>query len=453
MMEDSFEHNIKDTLSNPPEFDFNDKPWIIAKSKIDQELKFRRYGKYLLVLTLLLVALSVLLTSLWYNNIFNGITQSKENSFLQNSKNKQTEVFADTVFKETYVYIHDTVTKTIYVHTEPKPVNYAISYTPGFSISPLSLSLSLFANNRFEPSKPNYFANSDFAKNSRNAILGINSFNELYVDYLPASLNSLNTNLKINKLKNFSELPSKLMMLKSHKKATINDLLLYNKWLRKLTNKVAKEKQTPRYKINRFFNGFKIAGYEIEPSLGTMMSIVLSKPQFGVFTGIDSKILFKNRMKFTAGINWTNFQGEFKVKDISENDFAPVPETNGFYDGLHWDNSYLLLPVGFEYHFVSKNSIYPFLGAGMAIKFNNINTLNYEFHTKDGDFEEYKIIKSFNEPTVVSNYWLKTGLNYDFNYHFGSSFEVSYLWDKNSHDYNFLKMRAFIFALNSHYRF
>jgi hypothetical protein len=226
----------------------------------------------------------------------------------------------------------------------------------------------------------------------------------------------------------------------------------YNIWLIELARKSEKNRKSLTYKLNKIFTGFSVSGYELEPNIGSLISVALRKNEFNFIAGIDTKVLFHNGLKLVSGLKWSTYNGEFKPGEIEKNDFPPAPENEDIFDGINVNESYFILPVGLEYHFYHSKSIHPYVGLGWALRFGIKNSYEYEFHDIE-TYKEYNITKVFNKSLESENYWLKSGISYDFNYNFGSAIEASYYFGPNDYKYTHNRLRALIFTLNMHYRF
>jgi len=448
-MEDSFEHIIKDKLINHPDFDFNEKSWIVAKSRLDNERKLRKYGIYAFIVAMILATFATLIGKVLYDN---RVKELKNKIEILNNKNNQTSlILTDTIYKDKIVFIHDTLYKTIYTEQNSHDLQ---------DIS--NLSLGIFSQNQI----------------AFNTVLlrGIGTLNKLsHIGFTELGLyRSLQNNsiLQMNKLsssnsdliddissldenrfsKNVLKLPIRFQLINHDLKNRITRDYSYTKWLNDLTRKVVDDKKTLTYKFSKFLTGFKVYGYEVEPLAGSMVSFALNKTEFSFFTGLDTKVLSQNGLKFTAGLRWINYKGEFKAKDIKVNDFPPLPDNVDIFDGIYVSESFWLLPVGIEYQFNHKRKLRPFLGLGWEMRFGILNSYKYEYHDIK-TYDEYIIAKDFERAAEFRIYWFKTGLNYDYNYHIGSSVEASYHIGLTNYTYNHDRIKALSFTFNTHYRF
>jgi len=438
-MNDVNENIIKKYLTNPPEFEYNEKPWIIAKSRLDYTRKLKRFGLFAIILGALLIGLTAFIGEYWYNKRINDKISINSMSNKQTRNKLDLLTKTDTVYKEKIIYIHDTIYKTIYSikHVSPSP----------------SEMVSINLNNRLKsksifPLRRNFLLDR-LSKGKSNSPYSFSSivYSKPIMSEIPN--NSKNTQ---HHYSSFEKIPIKLLLLPFNRNLEYGNNYRYNKWINELARKVAKEKGTLKYKINKFVLGFNIVGYEIEPKIGAMYSLSFKKSTLGLFTGINGKALLENGIKFTVGVNWIDFHGEFKAGSISNSDFPEVPNNGDIFDGIYMDYSYWLLPIGVEYHINHSNAFHPYIGIGWAMKFGVTDLIKYEFHDIK-TYQEYKINKSFVESNNYNNYWIKSGIVLNWNKKYSNSLEFAYYFGNKSYNYDYLKMNSLILTLNAKYRF
>lgn len=448
-MNDIDENIINKHLNNPPEFEYSEKPWVVAKSKLDYERKIKRFALWGFLLGFLLLGILALIGNYWYNKRFQDYKNTINTAEKTTIEKAQLITNIDTVYKEKIIYIHDTLYKTI-------KITKTIS-------SPYDSRLGYINRNRLSSSIPipGYNSNSIFSTNRsdiiNNRIYGKASLPSGYsaLSYSNPILNTKSNNSVSKKqvrINDFDLLLIKLNYLKYKRKIGYSDDYQYQKWLENLAKSVAKEKGTFKYKFNKFMTGFNPVGYEIEGQTGGAYSLTFKKSNIGIFTGLNGKVLFENGLKATIGINWVDYHGEFKAEDINPGDFPNVPNNGDIFDGIYMDNSYWLLPIGIEYHINHNKAIHPYFGIGWAMKFGVEDVIKYEFHDID-TYKEYITNKSIDESMSFKNYWIKTGMEFNWNKKFSNSFELSYYVSNKKYEFNFSKLNYLVLNLNTKYRF
>ncbi len=434
---------IKKQLNNPPEFEFNEKPWIIVKSRLTYDRKLRKVGAFALLSGILLLGLMAIVGNYWYNKklqIYKNTTNTVDNI----RKNRHEIIFnTDTIYKEKIIYIHDTLYKTIKIVKPISPIpteNNIVS----LNMHKLNNYKSIFSIGR-----NNFFNNFNYKIGGLPLTLGFtNNSNRIQNNSIPY----YREQNKQSRLNEIERLMFKLNLIKYKRNIGYGQNYQYNKWLNELASKVAKEKRTLKYKMSKFLSGFNEVGYEIEPKIGGVYSLVFKKSNIGLLTGLNSKVLFENGIKAAIGVNWIDYHGEFKAVDIVDGDFPKTPNNGDIFDGIYFDNSYWLLPLGLEYHFNYQKTFHPYIGIGWAMKFGIKDIIKYEFHDIK-TYKEYKINKTFDESFDYSNYFLKTGIEYNWNKNYSNSLEFSYYFSNKTYKYNYSKLNNLFLTLNVKYRF
>ncbi len=444
-MNDIDENIIKEKLTNPPDFEYTDKPWIIAKSRLDFNRKLRRYGIYTLAFLFLLTASLVAIGRYWYISKLDKINEERlklTNKILPNGSN-----IKDTVYQEKIVYVHDTIFKKVYINTGNKKKSLNRNLPGFFPVSIYNKNLvGLFYKPDSRLARLNYLnAGSIRIFSGLTAIKKSESIGNLYTK------NNTESSENKQKWNPVIKLSTKRLFVKNNPKIINSDDYLYKQWLINLSKKIAKKKNSPSYKLEKMLNGFNVFGYDLGIEGGGLLSLS-GVPSTGYVMGISGNLLFENGFKFTTGVKFIINNGEYRTQNISSQDFPPAPDTKDIFDGIYFNSSFWVIPVGFEYHFVKVGKIYPYMGMGWAMKSGTLNTVEYELHDIN-TFEEYKISNSFNGPVDLNNYWIKTGLNMNFSNRIGSSLEASYLFGTKKYEYNYLKLRSLIFSANVYYRF
>ncbi len=444
-MNDIDENIIKDKLTNPPDFDYNDKPWIIAKSRLDYTRELRKYGIYILAFLFLLTASLLAIGNYWYTSKLKKINDNRlksTNKVLPNGSNVR-----DTVYQEKIVFIHDTIFKKVYVNSGNKKKSLNRNLPGFFPVSTYNKNLvSLFYKPDSQPAFLNYLN-----PGSIRIFSGLTAIKKS--DFIDNLYNENNAEGSENKQKwnPVIKLSTKRLFVKNNPKIIDTDDYLYKQWLINLSRKIAKKKNSPSYELVKMLNGFNVFGYELGVEGGGLSSLS-GVPSTGYVMGISGNLLFENGFKFTTGVKFIINNGEYRTQNISSQDFPPAPDTKDIFDGIYYNSSFWLFPVGFEYHFVKIGKIYPYLGMGWAMKSRALNTVEYELHDIN-TFEEYKLSNSFRGSVDPNNYWIKTGLNMSFSNRIGSSIEATYLFGTKKYEYNYLKLRSLIFSANVYYRF
>ena len=444
-MNDIDENIIKDKLTNPPDFDYSDKPWIIAKSRLDYTRKLRKYGIYTLALLFLLLAFLLAIGSYWYTSKLKKINEDRlksTNELFPNNSNT-----TDTVYREKIVFIHDTIFEKVFVDTGKKKKSLNRNLSSPFHVSMYNNNLLNLAKNSGKGIKLSVFSNPAMqGLFTRLTAIGNNN-----ILYNPLTESNTVKKEKVQRWSQLLKLPLRMSQINyKRKNISISDYL-YKKWLADLSNKITKRKNSLSYKLSKALNGFNIFGYEIKGEAGGLISLS-GVPSTGYVMGLSGNLLFENGFKFTIGMDFIANQGEYKTQNISSQDFPPAPDTKGIFDGVYFNSSYWLVPVGFEYHFIKIGKIYPYLGIGWIVKSGTLNTLEYELHDIN-TFKEYKLSNAYHMPADLNNYRIKTGLNINFSDKTGSSLEASYLFGNKKYEYNYQKLRSLMFSAIVYYRF
>ncbi len=450
-MYDSFEHRIKEKLSNPPKFKYSDKPLAIAKFKLENNKKLRVLWVFAIIISALFFVSGFLLNNFIYeNNKHKSISHSTSKA-LNNITKKDFILKNDTVYKEKIIYIHDTFYEKNFYDKVNNENNNDFVYGnlvhfsslvpfPHYFNSHFSNINNKFNFNYYRYIQPSFLSTNFFPNN--------NTSSNIYSNKNIMDNSGSKTHDKWN---NIAKLSLKTYFL-TYNRHFDTSFFLYLQWLNNLAKEELMKRKSLDFKLKKFFTGFEPAGFEIESMGGGLLSMVFSKPEMSIYTGLNGKVLFHNGTKFTIGVRWISYHGEFKSANIGEYDFPPKPNNKDIYDGIYFDQNYFLVPIGLEYHIRHNRIFNPYIGMGWALKYYVSNLIKYEFHDIN-TFEEFKITQSLKKPMDYTNYWFKTGVNYSFNRKFGSSLEASYFFSTKKYNYNFLNLNAFSLSLNAYYRF
>lgn len=446
-MKDSFENNIKGKLEEIALPEFQDRHWDKMKLRMKKEEKKSPKGIFVPFWALgglLLAPLLLLVFLMNYHNSTNreisklktDFNQIKENSNLQNNEQNKTIKSITTIY--------DTIRKVTII--EDFQYNKTSSQTKPRSIyfNPYSIKEDLFT----DKSNTSLFSNINYPINSYN----FNFTNSLYNSKEHSTGRQEKDKEKLNNgFKNNRVIEGELHALQLEKGIVLNEdrnILGLNS----INFKNTKKKKFKDYMAPLLPTGF---GLSVKGGLGVFP---INESDSKIYTtGIQANIAYNKNLSLIVGLDYLRHTSEVEFEYVENQlDFPDAPFIENPTDeiqNISGEFTYLQVPFGVQYLFLSKKKFHPILEGGMVSYKSLKSNLTYEL-TNSSD-EEYYITQNniLNKKFKVDDAWMGLGIQYDFNKNLGVKLMGKTQFALNKRQYSFERHRYIFTDLSFTYKF
>lgn len=428
-MEDNFEKKVRQSMTNPPEYPFDDKLWADMDKRLEQQPSRKGVGFWVWLPYFLLLLLGTG-SGYMYHLLNEHKTQLSQLETLVSTN--QTHTNAETVHKTTYVF--DTIYKQIIiqeyqqaersVHTENQQLS-AEWLNLGLASAQLNRGL-LKSRNAFSDSSLSYLGNTPTNELSLSPFANAQSAAPLLASDLMSTeaLDMLDFDIGLDYERNFG-LPT-LLPTPEHQQRFINQL---------------RKAVTPN-------------SYALSTHAGSFAALNIPLSEIQNFAlGFDGVIQMSDHWDILIGGEYliNNFKQSFENGEMPDPSLFPLIPPSNVGDNLHeiyGKFQYLQIPFGIKHNFKYSGKVKPYLSAGLTASSVIKSDLIYEY-INNGN--EYTLINPnlLSSKLKLMNGWASVGVTYDWKERWAliaelsSQFDISNaLFNYNYEEINFLKFRV-----------
>ena len=428
-MENNFESNLRDSLSNPPDFPFDEKMWEAIEPRIDQPTSNKKQMLAGLLPFILLALIPAGFAGFFYTK-YN--TALEKNSFFEQQLQNQQTLLIDTVYQKHVTIVYDTIFKKVTIeemrYSNEKAYNNEL---------PAKHPKGEFAN------KVGSFLTSPYSVfNSKNSHLRkrLNESNPF--SFLLNPSGELREEA-VNEPFDLKSLIAFLPMLDSEFLNTSEvDLTLPSVDARK-----KKQRKTGSYYLMQM----KPDRYSISANGGTFMAFSSLK-ESNWNTSLQGEIGYGKKISLVFGAELLSYGLKLeKDDDMSELPEPPDDVLGGTLKEIYGDFKFFQVPFGLKYSLFPKSRFRPFLGGGLISRKSIKSQLEYEM-IATGD--EYYLSSPNLLPGSfgIEAYWGAVGLQVGITKKINLMFESGTQIDLDSGTYPYENLRLLKFNAGIKYQ-
>lgn len=424
-MENNFDENLKNILSNPPNFPVDSETRAQFIQQLDtvaiptQPAKNNDWKKAALLLAFLLMggAFGYLFSKFQTLN-----SQLLEKNQLQNTK------ILDTIIQKQVTVIYD----TIYISEGNKQ---------------LTTNRNTY-NSNYQPFQK-HLLNSNFYNIFTASLTAPNLFDQkinLLTDYAVASTwkkvnTRSNKSLKdIDDKKGVANQPISLLKTNHLNNINSSQKILLPEWLSEISiDNKRMERQLKRLRRRQMVQPKSIA-IGIHGGLSRDLTLYINNTEQSNNTlGLRTEIGFNSNFSLLIGANYRKQQ--FKTEEDDDQPVRlenfPVPPPQDIEDELqevNWDAAYLEIPFGFKYSFLMNKKIQPYFGIGLVSRKALRSTIEFEYETPAEEEYEEQQLGVLTSEFQINNAWGVLGTQYKFTENWRFFLEGGYQFDWKNKD-------------------